>query len=50
MERLFLEKENLKSKIALRENLEFEEATELTDELNIVNDKISAICAERSEI
>ena len=46
---MFLEKENLKSKIALRENLEeFDEATELTDELATVNDKISAICAEKN--
>ena len=49
LERLFLEKENLKSRIALRENLEeFDEASELTDELAIVNDKISAFCAEKN--
>ena len=50
LEKLFQEKESLKSRIAEKENLEaVDEAAELCDELNEVEEKIANICAKKNK-
>ena len=50
LEMLFQKKESLKSKIALKENLEeFVEAMDLGEELNLVNEEIASICANKNQ-